>query len=332
MSNKKIIIFSHESDIDGIGNLVLAKLAFDNYDYVLLPNVDALEITFREYFESGKLNKYDQIYVTDLALYDPALTMIANSPLKDRIHIFDHHHRTIVDKMNRYPFTVVSEENAKSCGTALFYQYLIENNLLRRTPVLDDFVEMTRLEDNWLWKDKGEYGIKAHDLAILFNVIGIDNYVLRMSNKLYNNMESNFFFDSEEEKIINSKKQEYNKILSQIMKDAEYFTDEFNNRYGIVYSKYEYRNELTEYIINNGNPYDIKYLIIVSFDKGENGQKSYRKIADNFNVGEIAILHGGGGHIGSGMVNITEEQKSKVLTLSKKDGLKYLAESKYNKG
>ena len=48
----KVIIFSHESDIDGLGCVILAKLAFNNLDYVLSPNTDSLETKFREYINS----------------------------------------------------------------------------------------------------------------------------------------------------------------------------------------------------------------------------------------------------------------------------------------
>ena len=31
----RILLFTHKSDIDGLGNVVLAKLAFEEVDYVL---------------------------------------------------------------------------------------------------------------------------------------------------------------------------------------------------------------------------------------------------------------------------------------------------------
>lgn len=166
---EKILLFSHESDIDGLGCVVLAKLAFKNLDYVLLPDIRKLELTFREYIQSDKLANYDRIYVTDLALYDPALTMVEESSLKDRVLVFDHHKMAIKDNMDRYSFTtIIEEENDRNrCGTELFYDYLVKNNLLVSTPALEEFVELTRLEDTWEWKKYGEIGENAHDLAFL---------------------------------------------------------------------------------------------------------------------------------------------------------------------
>lgn len=329
--NKKNIIFSHESDIDGLGCIVLSKLAFSEIDYVLLPNVEKLEETFRGYIESGHLDKYSRIYITDLALYDPALTMVAQSALKNKVQVFDHHKRALDDNMNRYKFTKVIEEdkNGKRCATDLFYEYLAENNLIDKNKAIDEFVKLTRLEDTWQWKKFGEIGEKAHNLSILYNVIGIEKYISTMISKLSGNHTS-FKFDQQEIQLIQKKKEEYDKTLKSIIESAEYFLDENSNKFGIAFANYEYRNELAEYITRNGNPERIKYFIVVAMDKGEFGQKSYRKIEEDFDVNEVAVKHGGGGHPGAALVNITKEQKLKASKLNKKEGLKYLADSKYS--
>lgn len=329
--NEKIIIFSHESDIDGLGCIVLGKLAFKEIDHVLVPNVEKLELSFREYVESGDFDQYSRIYVTDLALYDPSLTMVAESPLKDKVKVFDHHKRAIDDQMNRYSFTKIVEEDEKGkrCGTELFCEYLDENHLINKNKAIDEFVELTRLEDTWEWKKSGDIGEKAHNLAVLLNAIGIENYLSRMTSKLLNN--SAFFeFDEQEIAWIQSKKDEYDRKLKSIIETAEYFLDENADKYGIVFADYEYRNELAEYIKRNNNPEQIKYFIMVAMDKGEFGQKSYRSIEEGFDVNAVAMMHGGGGHPGAASVNITEEQKSKALRLTKREGLKYLADCKYS--
>lgn len=326
----KKIIFSHESDIDGLGCIVLSKLAFENIDYILVPNVEKLESIFKEFIESHKLDEYNDIYVTDLALYDPSLTLVAECLLKDKVHIFDHHKRAIDDGMNRYAFTKIieSDSKGKKCGTSLFYEYLIQNNLIVNTTAISEFVELTRLEDTWEWKKSRGVGEKAHDLAILLNAVGINNYISFMTSKLLNNPIS-FELSEEEKTLIKKKKEEYNNLLQSIISTAEYFLDENNNKFGIVFADYEYRNELAEHIKQQGNPEAIKYFILVAMNKGEYGQKSYRSIDESFDVNEVAMFHGGGGHPKAASVNITEEQKVKALVLTKKEGLKYLADSKY---
>lgn len=326
----KNLLFSHDSDIDGLGCAVLSKLAFYDVDCIFVANVEKLELIFREYINLHKFDEYADIYVTDLALYEPSLTMVAESSLKNKVHVFDHHKRAIEAGMNKYSFTKIVEEDKKGkrCGTSLFYDYLIENNLIISTPAIREFVELTRLEDTWEWKKSKVVGEKAHDLAILFNAIGLNNYISSITFKLLNNPVS-FELSEEEKDLIKSKKEEYNNFLQSILSSAEYFLDENNNKFGIVFADYEYRNELAEYIRNHGNLEAIKYFIVVAMDKGEFGQKSYRSIEDNFDVNEVAVMHGGKGHPGAASVNITKEQKAKALVLTKKEGLKYLADSKY---
>lgn len=328
----KTLIFSHESDIDGLGNIVLAKKAFKEINYILSPSVASLEKVFREHLEDGSLNAYDQIFITDLALANPALEMVAqNEALRKKILIFDHHITSINDKLDIYDFTRIIDENEKGkrCGTDLFYEYLTKNGLLKPSSILDDFVELTRLEDTWEWKETKERGQKAHDLATLLNVVGIEGYINSMLTKV-NSTDSKITFTPEEQAGIEKQKREYLALLESLWEDAEFFKDENGNPYAILLAEYKYRNEIAEYVRSLEDIKGIKYIIIVALEKGLAGQKSYRSIEDDFDVNVVAEAHGGGGHPKASSVNITPEQKEKALTLNKKDGLKYLADSKFN--
>ena len=61
----KVLLFTHKNDIDGMGNAVLAKLAYKNVDYELCGTFELTE-KVESYFNSNKIYEYDQIYVTDL--------------------------------------------------------------------------------------------------------------------------------------------------------------------------------------------------------------------------------------------------------------------------
>ena len=330
---EKVLIFSHESDIDGLGCIVLGKVTFKKIDYELVPNPEVLEEKFRSYLETGKLKKYDSIFITDLALYNPSLQLVSlDSELRKKIVVFDHHKSAIMQECGIYDFTQIVEVDKtgkKRCGTDLFFNYLVDSHRLTRTPLLDSFVELTRLEDTWEWKEKKELGLVAHDLAILFNAIGIDAYIGAMVAKVEDTKTDTFSFTKEEKAKIEGKKKEYNDFLSKLLKEAEYFVDENDNPFGAVFADYEYRNELGE-LVREKNPYHIDYLIIMALNKGEYGQKSYRSIREDFDVSDVALRHGGGGHPGAASVNITKEQREKILVLEKREALKYLADSKYN--
>lgn len=328
----KVLIFSHESDIDGLGSVVLAKQVFKDLDYILCPGVKDLEIKFRECIANGTLDKYDKIFITDLALHKPALTMVNDmKDLRDKVLIFDHHTGSLDDGCGIYDFETITElddDGKKTCGTKLFYNYLVSEGYLNKTSVLDEFIELTRLEDAWEWKENGEFGIKAHDLAILFNSINNrEEYTSRMLNKI-NNSET-IKYNEEELEIINNKKQEYESELKEILSKSKVLIDEKGHKFCAVFSKYEYRNELPEYIGRIGNPDELKYIIVVALDKGPNGQKSYRIIEKDTDVNEIAVAHGGGGHPEAACVPISKEQREHADTLPYGEALVYLVNCVY---
>ena len=95
---KKILLCSHESDADGIGAVVLGRIAFDNFDYKLFQDPNDLEIKFRK-----MINNYDMIYITDLSLMEPSISMVNDSLLKDKLLVFDHHQRAIELGLRKYP-------------------------------------------------------------------------------------------------------------------------------------------------------------------------------------------------------------------------------------
>ncbi len=323
----KVIIFSHESDIDGIGSIILGKLAFGDIDYELLPNPKPLELIFREYINNKKIYDYDKIFITDLALNNPSLEIVSKDViLKEKVKVFDHHEAAIELGLNKYDFTYIEEvgiDGVKRCGTEIFYNYLINNNYLKRNESLDKFVEFTRLEDTWDWKRKNI--IEAHDLAILFNSIGIDEYIKLMLSKLSN---KDFNFTEEEQNLIKKIKDSDLNDIKKYLSKAEYFIDEDGNKFGITFSPYKYRNDLPEYVRNN-NIESIKYFITVSLDKDKYGQKSYRSIDKACDVNKIAMKYNGGGHPCSAGVSITEYQKKRLETLSNKEALEYISKCKY---
>ena len=73
----KVLLFTHKNDIDGMGNAVLANLAFDEVNYVLCGTFDLTE-KVSKFLEDGTIYDYDKIFVTDLCLEDPVLSKIAN--------------------------------------------------------------------------------------------------------------------------------------------------------------------------------------------------------------------------------------------------------------
>ncbi|MBQ3475491.1 MAG: hypothetical protein IJH20_04915 [Bacilli bacterium] len=325
----KRIIFSHESDIDGMGGVILAKIAFSEIDFELFPNVDELEKQFRNYIENNYFDNYDEIYITDLSLLRPSIDIVnEDNILKNKLKIFDHHQRAIDDGLGNYSFVTIEEKNKdgmKRCATEIFYEYLYKNNMIDKNDTLDEFCELTRLEDTWTWRENNP---KAHDLAVLFSAIGIEKYIDLMVKKI---KKQDMTFSENDLKRIKEKKEEYEKELNKYIDSSLILTDENNNRFGITFAPYEYRNEITDKIIVDGNKNNICYMIVVAFDKGEFGQKSYRSVVTGMDVNAVAKLHGGGGHPGAAGVYLTKEQKENALKLEHDEALNYLAKCTYKK-
>ena len=329
----KVILFTHGSDIDGLGCVILARLAISNLDYVLCSNPNELEMKVRELYETEKLYSYDKIYITDLALNEPVLSTIAKDEiLSKKIEIFDHHKSAIDSGLNKYDFTHIHVEvdGIHTCGTELFYKYLINSNYLEPTKLLDEFVELTRLEDTWEWKNDPVNGEKAWNLAVLLSILDTSEYIETIFQKLISSSNS-FEYTSEELELIYNKKQEDARVVKSMWSEAEFMCDEEGNKIAVILGSCQYIGELSEYIRKVCN--NIKYFILIDLDKEPLPQRSYRSIDEDFDVCEVAKRHGGGGHKGASGALISLDDKNKaldILSKNKIEGLKYLINIKYN--
>ena len=63
----KILLFTHKNDIDGIGNVILSKLAFDNVCYILCETFD-LNQKVNEFIITNKIyeNSGDKYIIEDV--------------------------------------------------------------------------------------------------------------------------------------------------------------------------------------------------------------------------------------------------------------------------
>lgn len=310
----KVLIFTHKSDIDGMGGAVLANLAFDEVDYVLCETFN-LQDEIKKYYETGKIYDYDMVYVTDLWLEEPTLSMIANDPkLKDKFRVFDHHESAVNEGFNKYDFTTIriKDDKGKCFGTSLFYEYLVKEGLIENSNAIDEYVELTRRYDTWEWKNIYD-DEKAHELSILFDAVGCDGFIKLMINKLNNNLSDKFEFDELERMLINNKKDQVKFKLESYLQKIE-IRDVLGHKAGIVFIDYEYRNDLAEYLRNIN--YDIDLVIEIAMDYGT---ISYRRIKENFKVREIAEYFGGKGHDYAASSPIYSDSKDAIINMLLKE-------------
>lgn len=312
----KVLLFTHVSDIDGMGNAVLAKLAFSDVDYVLCETFN-LQNEISKFYDDGRIYDYDMIYVTDLWLEEPMLSKVANDKkLNNKFFVFDHHKSALEGNYNKYPFATIriSDSNGLCSGTSLFYEYLVSNNLIDpNNKTIHEFSELTRKYDTWEWKTK--YNDETpHELTLLFDSVGCEGYIELMYQKLRQNNIERFSFNELETMLIKNKIHQVEEKLSNYAKKIYYETI-LGLKAGVVFIDYEYRNDLAEYLRQNG--YDMDFAMLIALDYGT---ISYRNIKDNVNVRLIAEALGGKGHDKAASSPISEEQKKsliKILTSKK---------------
>lgn len=304
----KVLLFTHKNDIDGMGNAVLAKLAFEEVNYVLCGTFDLI-CKVNEFILNKKIYEYDKVFITDLCLDEETLLKIySDLALRDKFLIFDHHKTYEDEKYTKYSFVNVKLKNDKGlcCGTSLFYDYLVESNYLDRNSAIDEFVELTRLHDTWEWKNIYN-NEKARELAILFDCLGTDGYIGFMYDKLVNNDE--FIFNDVENLLINNKKKEIDEVLLEYMKKM-YYKDILGLKAGILFIDYQYRNEIGEYL--RENKYDVDFVMMIALDRGV---VSYRSVKNGVSVRQVAEYFNGKGHDVAATNPITDEMLQDIIEL-----------------
>lgn len=303
----KVLLFTHKNDIDGMGNAILAQLAFKEVDYELCGTFD-LTSSVESYFEGDKIYQYDRIYVTDLCLEDPVLSKVAmDSKLEGKVLVFDHHKTFTDPKYTSHKFVTVKIEDEKGlcCGTSLFYKHLVSEGLIDKdNKCISEFVELTRQHDTWEWRNIYN-NEKSRELSILFDALGYDGYISLMTEKL--RKEDIFEFDSMERILIDNRKKQI-ALKCEYYKDKIIYREILGMKAGIVFITYEYRNELAEYF--RENKFDMDFTMMIALDPGV---VAYRSVREGKAVRPVAELFGGKGHDKAATNPITDEMFSKIL-------------------
>ena len=304
----KRLLFTHGADIDGMGSAILARLAFVDIDIIYARNVSDLEVKFINEYESGRLYEYDIVYITDLSLkMDIADKVYSDEKLKDKLYLFDHHETALSSGLNKYNNVNVHVElyGVKTCGTELFYLYLKENEYLNDTIAISEFVEKVRREDNWEWEKYDD--IVAHDLAILFNAIGIERFVASMVELLKDEKDAFKLNDT----LINEVENKKEKIKMAIESSKRFVRKEIIDgiKTLIVFITYEYRNDVADYFKKN-NDIDFDVVAMIALD---NDQISIRSLKSNNYARILAEKYGGGGHDTAAAIPLDYNNKSKIV-------------------
>ena len=165
-------------------------------------------------FSSSRIFLQDPIILCSFGLYSIILNLkvsfwFADNELGMNILHFDHHETNVYASKYAFSTVEIQRNGIGTCGTELFYLYLKENNLLKDNALIKRFIEDTRAYDNWDWVKNNN--VEANDLNKLFSIVGIDNYISKMVDKLRNNNKD--IFDETEKYLIELHTQEENELI-----------------------------------------------------------------------------------------------------------------------
>ncbi len=303
----QVKIFSHKSDPDGLGSVVLASFAYGGgVSITLCKGIEELDEQLSRFIEEKEYAPFEQIFVTDLCPSNFILDSIdSNEALKNKVFIFDHHKSSMDRITKEYSFLTETEmkEEQKCCGTSLFYEYLVKQSKLLDKEATKTFVELTRLHDTYEWKN--ENNADAYYLQILFQFFGPWGYFYHFSKKLEN--ENSFVYTLEEQIWIKEQIRINQQKIEEIAHNIVVIEKE-KTRYGVSIADYEYRNLLADYFKSNEKNIDVLLLIA-----GDENRFSFRSIKSEIDVNKIAELCGGGGHPQAAGGELNQETLRQIL-------------------
>ena len=295
-------LLSH-TDLDGVGCGVLAKLAFGDRIKIRYNSIASLNREVEWFLENEERNTH--LFITDLSVNEENEKRLEEFyQTGGKVQLLDHHKTAL--HFNEYEWGhVVVEDNEGNLasGTSLFYEYLIENELIQTSNAIDEFVELVRQYDTWEWEKNNNQ--EAHRLNALFFLISIDEFEEKMVNRLQNS--DHFFFDEFEQKILDM---EEDKVERYIRRKRRELVQTSIGDYlaGIVYAE-SYHSELGNEL---GKEYPhLDYIAMLNMG----GKRiSLRTIHDHVDVSEVAGHYGGGGHAKAAGCSLTNEAYNQFVT------------------
>lgn len=295
LNDNKVLVISHEDDIDGLGGVILGYLAFKDIDYMLIHVKEQTEIV-----DFIKNSNYEKVFITDLGLEDKIADEI--NELGMNILHFDHHETNVYASKYAFSTVEIQRNGISTCGTELFYLYLKENNLLKDNALIKRFVEDTRAYDNWDWVKNNN--VEANDLNKLFGIVGIDTYISKMVDKLRNNNKD--IFDETDKYLIELNTQEENKLI-ELSDKSLIIREKDGLKFGIVFG-----DKFLSIIGNtlcNRHP-ELDYMLLIDPLEKKVSLRSVR-----IDVSKVAESYGGGGHKYAAGFSLNEEIFKSLLKI-----------------
>lgn len=281
---EKILIITHDADMDGMGPAILGNIVFNNLD-IIYTNPDDLEEILIDLINSKKYLEYKEIFITDLGLRNNCYDII-NNTLKDRLLHFDHHQ---TDKEYPWSTVIIDVNGFKPSATSIFYDYLLNrfnDNIILRNDSTKELVEAIRSYDTYQFKETGN--MTGYKLTNVF--VNIERSILLKSilDRLYNNSK-HFELTNEEIEISNKCDKELEDYL-KYCDDTLIRIKFLGYNVGLSISN-KYRSSVGN-LLSEKYKYELDFILIADYTR----ESFSIRTVNNINVGDIAATLGGGGH------------------------------------
>lgn len=290
-----IKLFTH-TDLDGVGCAILAKLAFgDNVDITycntpndLLKKMKSIDVAF------------ENTFITDLSL--PELKENESYHADANLFMLFDHHKT-AEWMNKFDFANVHVEykNKLTCGTELFYNYLVKHSLISAKPY---FVEQIRLYDTWDWTKTNTNTPKyLNDLLYIMGISEfVDMYVDRLKR---HDVSALTIFNGDDLKMLAYEQKQIDNYLNKKCASATEII--FANHKCMLSFADRYQSVLGNKLCNIKDYINMSVMVNI-----DDGTVSLRSIGD-IDVGEIAKQYGGGGHKNAAGFKLTYDKRGSMF-------------------
>lgn len=299
----KVHLFSH-NDLDGFSPAILGKMAFpeDKFEYSCV-SIGRIDQVISEFLEAHKEKGID-LYITDISVNEDVAKLLQKRVKRGQKVVLIDHHASAIPLGEKYEWAHIQteyESGTKTAATSLFYDYLVEQKLLEKTPILDDYVELVRQFDTWDWfANQNE---KAKQLNHLFYLISRDEFQGAVLTVLQSN-EPSFQFSERHQTLLRVEEKKIEKYIREKQKQMMKASLTIGGREwkaGIVFAE-NYQSELGNALCLEDKEIDFSAMV----DMGR--QKiGFRTVKDDLSLIDVVSPLGGGGHPKAAGCSLTKE-------------------------
>lgn len=291
----KTLLITHV-DLDGISPIILLNLTNIDFEYKTI-EISDIEDTFNLLFENNLKETYKNIYICDLTIPQEIYDKL--DELEIDYHVFDHHASHLYALNNKNATIITNYDGVLTCGTEIFYKYLITQYKELDKPIIKEYVSLVRELDTFTFTSDA-----GRDLDIIREAIGKLKFIQTMTRRLKSNKKE-FTFTSFEKRFTRLKKEELQRFMEK--KETKMLTYIIQDKKcGIVFSENN-KSELGNYLSSKHPELDLIILIDAS------SRISYRTTHDDVSVNTFAQTYGGGGHPKASGSRFNDDDRKKII-------------------